>query len=117
MEHDVGSVHKFHKKLLVIQAANVQMEPVGIADGVQIDHLPGGDIVQDVDFDALAQQPLGKVRTDESGSARDEGALHLPALSSAKFRKEVHTAAPRPATGPYARTLGTTDRPGRAGQV
>ena len=41
----------------------------------------GGVVVDDEDLVVLIQQPIGEVRADETGPARDQD-LHLPCLSS-----------------------------------
>ena len=54
------------------------LEPVALG---QVVAPPGGVVVDDEDLVALIQQPIGEVRADEAGSARDQD-LHLQSPSS-----------------------------------
>ena len=82
MIDDVAEVHQFGHQLRVgdgvdvIAELRMDLEMLDIGDGA------GGEIVDDADFVAQGEVPLGEMRPDEASPTRDQ---HLHRLSSASL--------------------------------
>jgi len=91
VEHELDSGHRPLDDLRLPQVAREHFQAVARGLELEIPAVAGREVVEDPNAVSVAEEPRGKVRTDESGAACDEDLLHayLPRWGSRAQRRTI----------------------------
>jgi hypothetical protein len=71
MDDDVRVIHEFGEQLAILDVVEVILHAAKRFEVADILHAAGGKIVKENDTITAVEEPLRKVRTDETGTASD----------------------------------------------